>query len=180
MINDGSTVMHSRYVAIDVETSGISPLRGSRVIEVAAVELRTGEIVSEFVSLINVVCDIHPGAARVHGITRRMLRGSPEPEEVWRGFLEFVRNSPLIAHNASFDLGFVRYELGRLGLSLPNRGICTLQLARRSLPQLSSHRLESVARNLLGCIPDDCHLHRALGDARLAARVWLALNGPWG
>jgi DNA polymerase III subunit epsilon len=170
--------MQSRYVAIDVETSGISLLRGSRVIEVAAVELRGGKVVAEFASLINVVCDIHPAATRVHGITRRMLHGSPGPDEVWRGFLDFAGNSPLIAHNASFDLGFVRHELGLLRLSLPNRGICTLRLARRSLPQLSSHRLESVARNVLGGIPDDCRLHRALGDARLAARVWLALNGP--
>ncbi|MEI8354483.1 MAG: 3'-5' exonuclease [Deltaproteobacteria bacterium] len=174
--NVGGIIIDRRYVAIDVETSGISTLRGSRVIEVAAVEIRDGKISAEFSSMINVECVIHPAAARVHGITRRMLRDAPGAEEVWRIFLEFADNSPLIAHNASFDTGFIRSELSILGLSLPNSSICTLGLARKRFPRLESHRLEAVARHLLGGIPADFRLHRALDDARLAALVWVALN----
>ncbi|NVN90371.1 MAG: 3'-5' exonuclease [Desulfuromonadales bacterium] len=166
-----------RMISIDVETSGISPLRGSRVIEVAAVEIWNGQAVAEFASLIDVACCIHPAAERVHCISSEMLRGSPGPEEVWASFLKFAGNSPLIAHNAAFDIGFIRHELALLGLSLTNRSICTLKLARRRFPRLGSHRLEAVARHVLGGIPDDCSLHRALGDARLAGRVWVALNG---
>lgn len=169
--------MNSRYVVIDVETSGLSPLRGGRVIEVAAVELREGEIISEFSSLINAPCVIHPSAGRVHGITGRMLRSAPAPEEIWPAFLEFAGSSPLVAHNAPFDMGFIRHELALLGRSLANRSICTLRLARRRYPHLPSRRLEALARFLLGEIPADCRLHRALGDARLAALVWLAMNG---
>jgi len=172
--------MHSRHIAIDVETSGISPQRGSRVIEVAAVEIRGGRVVAEFASLIGVACVIHPAAERVHCISSEMLRSSPGPEEVWAAFLEFAGTSPLIAHNAAFDTAFIRHELSLLGLSMPNRSICTLHLARRRLPRLSSHRLEAVARHVLGDIPADCRLHRALGDARLAGRVWVALNESQG
>jgi DNA polymerase III subunit epsilon len=165
----------SRYIAVDVETSGLSPFQGGRVIEVAAVALQDGRIVAEYATLIDVACEIHPGAARVHGITRRMLQGQPAPEEAWRGFLEFVENSPLIAHNAGFDIRFIRHELARLGVSLLNQSICTLSLARRRYPQLKNHRLESVARHVLGGIPSGLCLHRALGDARLAAMVWVEM-----
>jgi DNA polymerase-3 subunit epsilon len=169
--------MNRRYIVIDVETSGISPLRGNRVLEIAAVELRGTEIVAEYTSLINVSCSIHPAAARIHGISPSMLCDAPGPEKVWAAFLQFVGRSPLIAHNAQFDTGFIRHELALLGLALPNKSICTLMLTRRRFPRLDSHRLESVARHVLGGIPDDCRLHRALGDARLTARMWLALNG---
>lgn len=169
--------MDRRYVVIDVETSGLSPLRGNRVLEVAAVELRGDQIVAEYSSLINVVCPIHPAAVRIHGISPSLLREAPGPEEVWAAFLEFVGNATLIAHNAPFDTGFIRHELTLLGRSLANRTICTLNLARSRFPRLDNHRLETVARHVLGGIPDDCRLHRALGDARLAARMWVALNG---
>ena len=109
-----------------------------------------------------------------------MLTWLPPPtvvsKDVWASFLEFTGNSPLIAHNAAFDIGFIRHELAILGLPLTNRSICTLKLARRRFPRLVSHRLEAVARHVLGGIPDDCRLHRALGDARLAGRIWVAMN----
>lgn len=168
--------IYSRYISVDVETSGFSHIHGGRVIEVAAVALQAGRIVAEYATLIDVDCLIHPGAARVHGISRRMLQGKPEPEEAWRGFIDFVEDSPLIAHNIGFDMGFIRHELARLGLSLMNRSICTLSLARRRYPQLPSHRLESVARHVLGVIPSDLCLHRALDDARLAAMVWMEME----
>jgi DNA polymerase-3 subunit epsilon len=169
--------MESGLAVVDVETSGLSPRRGGRVIEVAAVLLREGKVVGELESLLRVNCSIHPAAARVHGIGWEMLCHAPEPEEVWRRFLSFVGRRPLVAHNAPFDMGFIRHELALLGLPFANRSICTLRMASRRFPELASHRLEALARHLLGSIPEDCRLHRALGDARLAARVWLALNG---
>jgi len=166
-----------RHVAIDVETSGLSPYRGGRVIEVAAVEVLNGKTGAEFSSLVNVPCRIHHAARRVHGISGRALMNAPTPDTVWPNFLDFVGRSTLIAHNAVFDLSFIRHEFSLLGLFLTNRNICTLRLSRRLLPELSNHSLESVAGHLLGEIPEDCRLHRALGDARLAARIWLAMNG---
>lgn len=161
-----------RYVCLDVETSGLSARKGDRVLEVAAVVVERGAIMDEFDSLIDVECRIQWAAERVHGIRRTMLNGSPRPEEIWPRFLDLAGGSTLVAHNARFDLGFIRHELSRLGLGLNNRSICTVELSRRMYPHLSSHRLETVARHVLGEIPMDCRLHRALGDARLLARVW--------
>ncbi|MFH1851672.1 MAG: 3'-5' exonuclease [Candidatus Neomarinimicrobiota bacterium] len=162
--------------AIDVETSGLNPA-GDRVIEYGAVKIQRGEISAEATTLIDVPCCIHPQAQRTHGIDATMLVGQPGPEAAWREFLEFIGKAPLIAHNAPFDIRFISAELSRLGIGLLNKSICTLRLTRRRYPRLNNHKLETVARHVLGEIPADCHRHRALGDARLVARLWLALEG---
>ena len=165
------------FCAIDIETSGLRLIGGDRVIECAAVKIENSEIISEFSTLINVLCNIHPKAKQVHGITRKMLIEQPYPQEAWMQFLDFIGYSPLIAHNAKFDMGFIRHELLRLKKRLPNKSICTLRLARKRYPNLSTHKLESVARHIFGKIPADCNLHRALGDARLVAHIWMAMEG---
>ncbi|MCM2263751.1 MAG: 3'-5' exonuclease [Desulfuromonadales bacterium] len=161
-----------RLIFFDVETSGLSPARGDRVIEIGAVAVRGGEVEAEFSTLIEVDCEIHWAAHQVHGISLPMLVGKPRPEEVWPAFLAFAGNTPLIAHNAPFDTRFLRYELDLLGLPLDNSIHCSLVASRSHFPRLASHRLEEVARHVLGAIPADCRLHRALGDARLLARIW--------
>ena len=165
----------TRVIALDVETTGMSPARGDRVIEIGAVVVEGGRLAEEFATLIRTDHPIHWAAQKVHGISDVMLLDAPSPRQVWPEFARFIGNSPLLAHNAPFDLGFLRNEFSRLGLGLSNPHHCTLDLSRRRLPRLSNHRLETVARNLLGEIPEDCRLHRALDDARLAARVWLAM-----
>lgn len=169
-----------RHVAIDVETTGLSPARGDRVIEVGAVAIEGGEIVGEFVSLVAAGRPIPHHVSRIHGITDEMLRGQPRPEEVYPPLRAFIGGGTLVAHNARFDLAFLRHEFGRLGLGLDNRAVCTLVMARRRLSHLADHRLETVARHLLGSLPGAGRLHRALDDARLTARVWAAMTGSAG
>ena len=166
-----------RHIFFDVETSGLSPVNGDRVIEIGAVAVTDGKVEAEFSTLIGVDCAIHWAAQRVHGISPAMLRGQPLPEEVWPAFLGFAADAPLIAHNAPFDSRFLRHELGCLGLRLSNAIHCSLEASRRKFPRLASHRLEVVARHVLGDIPADCRMHRALGDARLLARLWVAAAG---
>ena len=160
---------------MDVETSGMSVKRGGRVIEVGAVAVVKGVIVDEFDTLIDTGTAISYGAYQVHGITEDLLRGKPQPEEVWAGFREFAGNAPLVAHNSSFDSTFIRYELGMVGVDLPNQWHCTVRLARQKLPQLPNHKLDTVYRYLFGALPSSVQRHRALDDARLAARIWMAL-----
>lgn len=167
---------NKRYICLDVETTGLSPHRGDRVIEVAAIMVERDGVVEEFTTLIDVECRIHRHAEQVHGISRAMLAGHPKPEEVWHRFREFIGTAPLVAHNARFDLSFIRHEMGRLGLGLHNPEICTVKLSRKLYPHLPSHRLESVARHVLGRIPADCRLHRAEDDARLLAWVWMEMG----
>jgi len=104
-----------------------------------------------------------------------MLEGQPGPEGVYPASRDFIGGSTLVAHNASFDIAFLAHEMGRLGMSLPNRYACTLRRARMRLPGLSNHRLETVCRHLFGGLPEGGRRHRALEDARLTARMWLAL-----
>ena len=163
-------------VAFDVETTGLSPMLRHRIIEIGAVRLENGTITTSYHSLI--ACDrpIPRGAQRVHGITDDMLHDRPPPEEVFEDFRAFIGKSKLVAHNARFDRSFLRNEFGRLGWGLPNRMLCTLKRSRRRLPELPNFRLETVAKHLFGELPAQTRLHRALYDAHLTARVWLALE----
>ena len=165
-----------RVVVVDTETTGLSVRNGGRVIEIGAVAVEQGIIVAELSTLINTATLISYGARRIHGISQQMLVGRPVPSEVWPWFLEFAGSSPLVAHNAAFDRSFVQHELELLGLVLPNQWHCTVQLARKKLPRLPNHRLETVYSALLGRVPVDVQQHRALDDARMAAQVWVELQ----
>lgn len=163
------------HVVVDVETTGLSPRNGGRVIEIGAVAIERGEIVAELGTLISTGTAISYGAYQVHGISEQMLAGKPAPDEVWPIVREFIGDALLIAHNSPFDSSFILQEFALLGQKLPNRWDCTLRLSRKKLPHLQNHRLETVARHLLGAIPSDCRLHRALDDARITAQIWLKL-----
>lgn len=160
------------YVVMDVETTGLYPARGDRVIELGAVVLNNGNILSEFTSLINCGKVIPKTAHRVHGITAEMLLEAPPPEEVFPRFLEFLYRRTVVAHNAKFDIKFLRYELARLGLGINSQYICTMKMSKKRFPHLPNHKLETVAQHILGELPTDLRLHRAMDDARLTAMVW--------
>lgn len=165
-----------RYVVIDVETTGLSPGYGDRVIEIGAVAVDGCEIMAEFGSLVQVDKNIPRHVSRIHGITNDMLVDQPLPDEVYPALRDFIGGALLVAHNARFDVAFLRHEFGQLGLRFDNRSVCTLELARRRLPRLPDHRLETVCRHLFGGLPEGTRLHRALDDARLTARVWWELG----
>ncbi len=165
-----------KSVVFDVETSGLSPRSGHRIIEIGAVALEGKIIVGEFHTMIDSGCAIDPRAEAVHAITSEMLRDSPTPAEVFPLLHEFVGNAQLIAHNARFDVGFLRTEFKSLGFKLSNTVHCTLNLSRRLYPRLPNHRLETVYRHLCGEIDGGTRRHRALDDARLTAKVWLAME----
>lgn len=163
-------------IAVDTETTGLSPLLGHRIIEIGAVRMENRMISESFHSLINCGRPISKVAERVHFITDDMLSGQPPPESVFKEFRSFIGNSLLVAHNARFDRSFLSYEFSRLGWRFQNRMMCTLKMSRRLLPDLPDYRLEAVAKHLLGSSAEDIILHRALEDAKLVARIWLALE----
>ncbi|NOY13046.1 MAG: 3'-5' exonuclease [Deltaproteobacteria bacterium] len=168
--------MTDSVIVFDTETTGLSPRYGHRIIEIGAVKLSGETIVDEFHSLIDAGVVISPQAQAVHGISRAMLRGQPRPEEVFFDFHNFIGQSLLVAHNAPFDLRFLRAEFGLLGFGLANQVECTLKLSRKYLSDLSNYRLETVYRHLGGVVDDSVQRHRALDDARMAAFVWLGLQ----
>lgn len=170
------SVIDKPLVSVDVETTGLWPKRGDRVIAVGCARLTGSRITGEFQSLIHTKRPIQQACRGIHGISSKMLAGMPPPEEVFPMLREFIGGAPIIAHNAPFDAGFLRYEFRRLGLSFPNRFICTLDMARKHFPDLPNHRLETVARHVLGKLPEGVRPHGALDDARLAALVWMEME----
>lgn len=163
-------------IIFDVETTGLSPERGDRIIEIGAIKILGERIVDEYESLISLTAPISPHAQSVHGISSMMLRGQPDPHVVFSSFRKFIGTASLVAHNVQFDSRFLRAEFGRLGYGLPNRLECTLRLSRQSLAKLPNYKLETVYRHLGGVVTIEMQRHRALDDARMAAFVWLALE----
>jgi DNA polymerase-3 subunit epsilon len=172
---DRCTRAAGRFIAVDVETTGLSTSRGDRIIEIGAVVLEGDRIGEEFHALISVKERIHWAAQQVHGITEEMLIGKPKADEVMPEFRKFIADNTLVSHNARFDMGFISHEFLRLGMGLTNPYHCTLELSRRLYPKLRNHRLETVYRHLCGRIPELTQRHRALDDARLVARMWMEM-----
>lgn len=163
-------------VVFDVETTGLSCARGDRIIEIGAISLQDGDIVAEFQSLMNAGRSIPKTLQELHKITNEMLSGKPPPEDVIPAFRKFIGRAVLVAHNASFDMSFLRHEFGRLGLGLTNKYYCTLEISRKRYPHLPNHKLETVGRYLFGKSIKEIKRHRALDDAKLAAMIWLEMG----
>ena len=168
----------SRSVLFDTETTGLEPHAGDRVIEVACLELlRDLPTGRHFHALIDPERDIPAEATRVHGMTRADLHGKPRFADVAAGLLEFLGDSPLVAHNAAFDFGFLDAEFARLGHPILDRGrmVCTLVLAKSRYPGLPNS-LDALCRRF-GIDLTERTSHNALLDCRLLAEVYVELTG---
>lgn len=167
-----------RKIVLDTETTGLDPAQGDRIIEIAAIEL-INDIPTEntFQTLINPLCPISPGAKNIHGITDDMVAHAPLFEHIVDDLLTFLSDSPLIIHNATFDLKFLNYELSLLHKDpiTPTRVIDTVALARAKFPG-SPVNLDALCRRFQ--IPlTGREKHSALLDCQLLARVYLELIG---
>jgi DNA polymerase-3 subunit epsilon len=167
-----------RSVLFDTETTGLDPLTGDRVIEVAALELindlPTGR---HFHALVDPQRDIPEEASRVHGFTSAHLAGKPLFAAVAQELLAFLGDGKLIAHNAPFDFGFLNAEFARLGLpSLHlDRMVDTLALAKGRFPGMPNS-LDALCRRF-GIDLSARTTHNALLDCRLLAEVYVELTG---
>ena len=167
-----------RAVLFDTETTGLDPLTGDRVIEIAALEL-VGDLPTgrHYHVLIDPGREIPEEASRVHGYTRAHLLGQRKFGEVVDEFLAFVGDDLLIAHNAPFDFGFVDAELARLRLPPlgAHRMIDTLDMARARFPGLPNS-LDALCRRFAIDLSERT-THNALLDCRLLAQVYVELMG---
>jgi DNA polymerase III subunit epsilon len=167
-----------RSVLFDTETTGLDPLNGDRVIEIAAIELHsdlpTGR---RFHVLLDPERDVPAEATRVHGITRADLDGKPRFAAICADLLAFFGDAPLIAHNAPFDLGFLAAELARLDLPplASSRVVDTLVLAKARFPGLPNS-LDALCRRFDIDLSERT-THNALLDCRLLADVYVELTG---
>jgi DNA polymerase-3 subunit alpha (Gram-positive type) len=161
------------YVIVDIETTGLEPA-ANEITEVAALRVEKGEIRDVYASLIKINCPLPEEIKKLTGITDEMLRESGRDKgEVLRGFLNFVKDTPLIAHNIEFDVPFLGYHLKEgLAATLKNPLVCTLRLSRKLIPGLPSHKLGSVAEYFK--IPTPL-THRASADVEVTYQLWLKL-----
>ncbi len=167
-----------REIIFDTETTGLDS-NSDRIIEIGAVELvnrfSTGRTFHVYINPQGK--EIHADAQRVHGISMADLADKPPFQDIADQFAEFVEGAKLIAHNASFDIGFINAEFARLDLPpvTNDRVIDTLQLARRKHP-MGPNSLDALCKRY-GIDNSHRTLHGALLDAELLAEVYLELVG---
>ncbi len=165
------TPFDGAFVAFDLETTGLSRYT-DRITEIGAVLIENGEIVEEFNTFADPQRKLDPENIKLTGITDEMLVGAPSQEEAIRAFLAFAGDRPLVAHNAAFDMGFMREGCARFGIPFDYTSVDTLTLAQKLLPHLSKHKLDVVSKYFR--LPEFNH-HRASDDAAAAARILLPL-----
>ena len=164
---DGQDI-HGKVVVFDLETTGFSPI-SSRIIEIGAVLMEDGKIRDRFSTFVNPRVPIPYRIEKLTSINDSMVADAPAIEEVLPRFLKFCEGAVLAAHNASFDMSFIRENCERLGLPCSFTYVDTVSLARVLLPQLGRFKLDNVAKALgvsLG------HHHRAVDDAECTARIY--------
>ena len=152
-------------VCFDIETTGLKVQREA-ITEIGAVVLKNGQITDKFQTFVNPGRRLTPEIIGLTGITDAMLEDAPPPEEALAAFLRFVDGRPLAAHNAEFDIGFIRAGCRRAGLDFDPTYVDTLILAQNLLPELHKYKLDIVAEHL--DLPAFNH-HRASDDAGMVA-----------
>jgi DNA polymerase-3 subunit epsilon len=141
---------------------------------VAALRLEGGQVVDSYTSLINAGVAVPDFVARFTGITTRMLKSAPPPEEVMPALRRFIGPLPVVAHNAHFDQGFYESELRHVNLrSTHDPFLCTVRIARRVVPELDSYSLAPLAAH---CgVRFRSAAHRAMADVEVTAGVLQSL-----
>lgn len=167
-----------REIILDTETTGLSPSHGHRIIEIGCVELQDGLPTGKtFQQYINPQRDIPLDAFHVHGLSQEFLAGFPTFQEISQDFLAFIQDSPLVIHNAKFDLSFINSELSLIScLPLNNPIIDTVHLAKQKFPG-SPSSLDALCRRFQISLSQRS-LHGALLDAHLLTQVYLELGKP--
>ena len=161
------------FVVLDVEATH-ERRRPARIIEIGAYRVRGGEILESFETLVNPETEVPRFLANLTGISSDMLLTAPKFGDIVHEWLEFIGDAVLVAHNANFDLPLLNREIGRVfpGYRLRNAHLCTVDLARRLVPRVESHGLDSLVRYFGFDVP---RRHRAADDALATARVLLRL-----
>ena len=155
------------YCVLDLETTGFS-FRTEKITEVGIMKVKNGEVIDEFSCFVNPEKPIPQRVVEVTNITDDMVKDAETIDKVMPKILEFVGDSVLVAHNADFDIGFLKYNANKLGLSLDNTYLDTLRLAKDLFPDYKKYKLGKIAENL-GIKVEVAH--RALDDVDTTVKV---------
>lgn len=156
------------FTVFDLETTGLSN-RKDRIVEIGAVRYDSGKITKTMEYLINPEIPIPKQASAIHGIYDKDVKDKPKIDEVLPEFLKMIEGSVLVAHNANFDVGFIKKALGRAEITIPSvKVLDTIRVAKKAWPGRKSYALQKLAVFLQ---IDVKNAHRAEDDSRVCLEV---------
>lgn len=162
--------MTEEYTALDLETTGLNPKR-DKIIEIGAVKIRGGRAAGSFHSLVNPWRKLDDKVCHLTGISDEMLEGAPGMEEVLEPLIDFIGDDVLVGHRILFDYSFIKKAAVNCSMTFERKGIDTLKLARKFLPELESRKLGFLCE-YYGI---EHKAHRALEDARASSDLYRKL-----
>ncbi len=161
----------TEFVLFDIETTGLSPLT-CHITEIGAVLMKNGEILERFSTFVNPGTPIPENIVQLTGITDDMVKDAPTPLEAVKSFLSFAGDRMLIAHNANFDMGFIKKVAEDNGIPLENPYLDTVALSRFLNTDLKKHRLDTL-QEYFGL--EAFHHHRASDDAEMLGKIFTCM-----
>ena len=179
LINDDAKIVYSpsgqtidgNFVVFDIETTGLSNEKNN-ITEIGAVKVENGKITDKWSTFVNPGEKIPQNIVELTGITDEMVADAPKIEEVLPEFFNFCKDCVLVAHNANFDVGFIKVMAKRHNLPFENTYLDTLQLARSLYPDLANHKLDTLATHLSVLLENH---HRAVDDAKATADIFVKM-----
>ena len=168
--NEKSMSLDGNFVVFDIETTGLKA-RFHELIEIAGVKVSGGKITERFSEFVKPTTEISPHITELTRITNEMVSGADRAENVLKRFVEFAKGCTLVAHNANFDVGFLKRYAEKFGIPFDFCYVDTLGLSRKLVTNIKRHRLDRVAKAL--GIPFEGH-HRAINDAEVTAKIFTA------
>jgi DNA polymerase III epsilon subunit family exonuclease len=166
-MNQNEILRNLTFCALDIETTGINPVF-HRIVDIGIVKFNMTGIIDKFESLINPGIPIPAETTMIHGITDEMVKSSPLISEKIVPVIDFIRNSHLVIQNPEFDLSFIEMTCRKNNIKIKLDAFDTVRLARKALPDLKNHKLETLS-NHFGITGDP---HRALPDAFACAEIF--------
>jgi len=161
-------IANLKFACFDTETTGLSPLSGGKICEIAVCVSQGGKMLEQFSTLINPQCPIHPDVVAIHGITNEMVATAPTFPEALPRLKALFEGCVLVAHNADFDIGFLKNEFEQAGEIFPDYPVLdTLKMARKS---------KLFEKNNLGLIAQQIGIsaqgwHRAMADTKMLEQI---------
>ena len=169
---DEERALDGEFICFDLETTGLNAV-SDKIIEIGAVRIKNNKILDEFCTFVDPETSIPERITEITGITGDMVKGAPKEREAMEKFMEFCGSSPvLVAHNANFDVSFIKATCKRLGIEFSFTFVDSVPMSRCLIMSIKNHKLDTVAKYLK--IPEFNH-HRASDDARALAYIFIEL-----
>ena len=168
VINDRGQSLDTEFVVFDIETTGLSP-KYNKLIEIGAVKVRNGNVIDSFSEFINPETPIPYTITQLTSINDSMVLSSPTYEVILPRFLEFCGDAVVVAHNAQFDTGFIKYYAKELGMDWEPTIMDTMTMAQILVPELGRYNLDRLCK-FFGVV--NAHHHRAVDDAEATVKIF--------